>query len=120
MEIFQSVYTITNTVNNKIYVGCGNAWYRKEKHFYNLRTHRHTNKPLQEDFDKYGESAFKFEILRKGTFADERALMIELQTYDERYGYNSVDPGMKKIRRKHGLPVKESPLKGKKRKAVAI
>ena len=116
----QCVYTITNTVNNKIYVGCGNVPYRWLKHKYALRTHRHTNKSLQEDYNKYGESAFEYKILRKGTFEDERATMIELKTYDERFGYNNLDPGMKKIRREHGLSVKPSPLKGKKRKLEVI
>lgn len=116
--IGQRIYTITNTVNNKKYVGCGNTPYRFQKHLYRLRTHRHSNKALQNDFDKYGESAFVFEVIREGTFADERAMMIELKTYDEHFGYNNLDPGMKKVRREHGLPVTPSPFKGKKRKEI--
>jgi hypothetical protein len=115
MGLCQSIYVITNTVNNKKYVGCGNRNVRHKSHLSNLRSHRHSNKPLQEDFDRYGENAFVFEYLREGDFDDERALMIELKTYDERFGYNSVDPGMQKIRRLNGFSTKPSPLKGKKR-----
>lgn len=111
----QSLYTITNTVNHKKYVGCGNVPHRLLRHKYALRAHRHSNKALQADYDEYGESAFVYEVLREGTFKDEREMMIELRTYDEKYGYNYVDPGMKKIRRENGLPVLPSPLKGKKR-----
>lgn len=114
--IVQHIYTITNTCNDKKYVGCGNINSRFSRHLYCLRNHKHTNKALQMDYDKYGENAFVFEAIKQGTFEDERKLMLQLQTYDERFGYNSDDPWMRKVRREHGLYVKQSPLKWQKRK----
>jgi group I intron endonuclease len=58
------VYSITNTINNKIYVGSTidlNSRYRT--HFYMLSIQRHGNTHLQRAYDLYGFEAFKFEIL---------------------------------------------------------
>ena len=72
-----------------------------------LKGHRHKNIDMQKDFDEFGEGCFSCEVvdrklhLRKES--EERAWMIKLNTYDERYGYNHKDPVMSPIRREHGL-----------------
>ncbi len=57
------VYTIT-APNSKQYIGSSvNVRMRWNTHKYHLRHGQHANKHLQNSFDKYGEEAFKFEIL---------------------------------------------------------
>lgn len=65
------VYKITNTVDNKIYVG--SAVYfagRKGEHLSNLRRNTHHNKYLQNAFNKYGENSFKFDVIEKDRTKD--------------------------------------------------
>jgi group I intron endonuclease len=88
------VYTITNLVNNKIYVGSAafsfsNRW---AKHRRQLRNNIHDNKHLQRAWNKYGESSFKFEILETCN-ADlcvylEQYWLNMLNSANELFGYN--------------------------------
>ncbi len=58
------IYKIINTVTNKIYIG--SAIYlcrRKAQHLSNLRLNKHSNKYLQNSWNKYKEKNFKFEII---------------------------------------------------------
>ena len=56
------IYKITNTVNNKIYIGCAsNIRTRVNGHLYDLRRNMHKNSYLQKSWNKYGESMFIFE-----------------------------------------------------------
>jgi group I intron endonuclease len=58
------VYRITNTMNGRFYVGSSsNLVRRKRDHFNLLRQNRHSNPHLQSAWNKYGESAFVFEVL---------------------------------------------------------
>jgi group I intron endonuclease len=59
------VYTITNLVNNKIYVGstANNFRARWRNHLNSLKKGVHHSSKLQNAFNKYGEKVFKFEIL---------------------------------------------------------
>lgn len=62
------VYKITNTINQKFYIG--SAVYfaaRRGEHLSLLRKNSHHNKHLQNSFNKYGEQNFKFEILEYAT-----------------------------------------------------
>lgn len=60
------VYSITCTVNDKKYIGSSkNCYNRRELHKFYLRHKRHYNKPLQEDYDLYGEDKFIFEIVER-------------------------------------------------------
>jgi group I intron endonuclease len=59
------IYKITNTVNGNFYIGSSsNIRKRKEKHFRYLRKGGHENKHLQNAFNKYGEEAFIFEVIK--------------------------------------------------------
>lgn len=59
------VYTITCLTNNKVYVGSTTRLFcqRWGDHKIMLRHNKHTNIHLQRAWNKYGESAFVFEIL---------------------------------------------------------
>jgi len=60
------IYTITNLVNNKIYVGYAkNMTRRKDWHYCSLRSDSHANIHLQSAYNKYGEENFVFEILEE-------------------------------------------------------
>lgn len=94
----ETIYLLKNNANGKIYVGrTGRLSNRKKLHINSLRANRHPNKILQEDFNKYGESEFEFEIAEEsekgfGRTYIERQWMIKLKTYDVNYGYNYNDP----------------------------
>lgn len=90
------VYSITNIENNKMYVGSTVEYEkRKRAHLNGLRGSYHDNRKLQEDFNIYGEDAFKFNILHEAQTEEERFnvesdIIQSLGTYKN--GYNlSVD-----------------------------
>ena len=92
------IYTITNIVNGKIYVGSTSVAINKRKnsHFSNLRLNKHNNRYLQYSFNKYKAEAFIFEVLE---FC-EPEFVISLENYwinllDSRNperGYNINNP----------------------------
>lgn len=60
------IYKITNTVNNKVYIGeSSNLQQRKIQHFSDLRNNHHCNLKLQYAFNKYGEQCFTFEVIEE-------------------------------------------------------
>ncbi|MBS4539797.1 GIY-YIG nuclease family protein [Clostridium sp. D2Q-11] len=64
MKKVACVYSIANISSNKIYIGSTvNYKKRIQKHLSLLRRDKHINKQLQEDFNKYGEDNFIFDIL---------------------------------------------------------
>lgn len=90
------IYKITNTVNNKIYIGqtVRNPLLRKEEHFNNLRKGIHHNSHLQHSFEKYGE-VFEFEVIEECSDENlnerEIALIEEFKSYYK--GYNETKGG---------------------------
>lgn len=114
------IYAITNSANGKKYVGSTGSTleHRYYSHLSQLRGNRHTNYLLQNDFNKYGESSFSIEKLAESDpfsrNAEEYFWIERLKTYDERYGYNTTETGVSKIRKRHGLSGVKSPLKGRK------
>jgi len=68
-----AVYRITNTINAKHYYGqSGHALWRWEQHKNRLKYDEHVNAALQADFNKYGQDAFKHEVIATLPTSKER------------------------------------------------
>ncbi len=92
------IYKITNTVNNKVYIGqTKNKNERKHQHFCELRNNKHTNKHLQHSFNKYGEGNFTYEIIEHCDISNvderEKYWISCFSSIDMRYGYNIEEGG---------------------------
>lgn len=58
------VYSITNIKNGKVYIGSSkNIKERWWQHKYELKLNKHSNEHLQRSYNKYGEDAFKFQVI---------------------------------------------------------
>jgi group I intron endonuclease len=58
------IYKITNSVNNKIYIGSStNIYYRLRRHKSDLLNQQHKNPYLQNAYNKYGKTCFKVDII---------------------------------------------------------
>ncbi|RKJ62070.1 GIY-YIG nuclease family protein [Roseburia sp. 1XD42-69] len=80
------IYTITNKVTGKLYIGESLDIYRRwhDEHIPQLRKNRHYNKELQNDFNKYGEENFVFEVLERYSGNDPistKAKILILESY---------------------------------------
>ena len=92
------LYNITNSLDNKQYVGITNNIKRRWKeHRTDLRGNRHGNKHLQAAWNLYGEENFKFKIINKFNSLEEmnKAEMNYIKDnnlLDSDFGYN-LDTG---------------------------
>lgn len=60
------IYKITCLKNNKVYIGQTCRYKdRKINHLYQLRHNIHDNHYLQEDYNRFGESVFVFEVIKE-------------------------------------------------------
>lgn len=111
-----TVYALRHNVTGRIYVGLTRHYKdRKRQHVLELRKGKHTNKSLQDDFNRYGDdfSFFELETLdvvhRRGYSIStpterEKYWQCKFKTYDPAYGYNRCDP---KYRRLKSLKIAE-------------
>src|SRR5581483_8317147 len=88
-----SVYTITNIVNGKVYVGSSIAGLRRlTQHRRALRLNEHFNRYLQASWNKHGAEAFEFRIVEECTAENrlgrEQHWIDKLQSSDTTKGYN--------------------------------
>lgn len=86
MNKVSGIYTITNKVTGKLYIGESLDIYRRwhDEHIPQLRKNRHCNKELQNDFNKYGEENFGFGILQRYSGNDPistKARILILESY---------------------------------------
>jgi group I intron endonuclease len=116
------IYTITNKVTNKIYIGRAIDFYNREStHFSLLKYNKHTNLYLQEDFNHYGEENFIFEILEECNenfmASQENYWCNMLNTHDRKYGYNIAPTSPDKEIRRNKESIERARLKqiGQKR-----
>lgn len=89
------IYSITNTVNNKIYIGRTKCFYKRYyqyKSAFNKKDFTHTNQYLLNSMLKYGFEKFKFDVLEycEIDMSPERELywMIKLKSHNKNIGYN--------------------------------
>lgn len=98
LNFYQGIYAIKNVVNNKFYIGKSeNIKVRWLSHKSLLRNNKHHCLKLQDDWNKYGETAFEFLRLEmvddiKIIFKRERHWYLK---YREKYKtYNEVKTGV--------------------------
>lgn len=87
------IYQILHVVSGKRYVGSSlDVAKRWSDHRKRLRRGTHYSKYLQRAWDKYGESAFKFEVLEEthDLLAREEYWMGVHRVHDARFGYNTM------------------------------
>ena len=92
------IYTITNIVNNKIYVGqTTDLVERLARHKYHLKLGVHDNRLLQKDFIEFGVDNFKFERLvlveKQFLISEENYWSNLLLSTDRNFGYNITSTG---------------------------
>lgn len=95
-KIVSGIYSITNTQNNKLYIGSSkNIEQRWRQHKNMLKGDRHHSAHLQNAWNKYGEDNFIFEIIEE---CNEDILIEREQYYidlyssaDSLYGYNESE-----------------------------
>lgn len=88
------VYRIKNIINGWVYIGSSrNFPERKKQHIEDLFNKKHHNYKLQEDFNKCGMSAFKFEILKY--FKKHQEMIIYeyqlINSIDKKYNIQTKD-----------------------------
>jgi len=116
-----SVYVLTFLPNGKQYVGSTvNVEKRFQQHIEKLKGRRHNSLLLQRDYDlnhatpeMVSISVVKDGMERREARSFEHETMLNLKTFDDRYGYNGRDPAMRSARIENGLAVRK--LKHKKR-----
>jgi len=73
-----ATYSITNTINGKIYIGQSTQYPRRWKtHKRLLRKNTHENRSLQQDYNEYGKDAFVFEVLEEYPADTSSELLLE-------------------------------------------
>jgi group I intron endonuclease len=88
------VYRIKNIITGWVYIGSSrNFPERKKQHIEDLFNKKHHNYKLQEDFNKFGISAFKFEILKY--FKKHQEMIIYeyqlINSIDKKYNIQTKD-----------------------------
>lgn len=110
------IYCIRNLVNNKIYIGQSicveDRW---SKHLSSLRRDVNDNRSLQEDWNKYGESSFRFDLLESCSKEelDERE-SFHIGQFQSDTIYNFTDGGRKGFKHNPELLKLESDIQKKK------
>lgn len=93
---------IHNSANGKNYVGSSrHVEYRMKTHLSNLRHGKHYNKPMQNDFDTYGEEYFSFrplfEVSEEVRLTSAECFVMKiLRSQDHDFGYNRDNYGTSK------------------------
>jgi group I intron endonuclease len=114
-----AIYKITNTINNKIYIGSAKNFYKRYlKHKENPReTH------ISRSFRKYGFENFVFEILETPDIFNlierEQFWMDFYQSYNKKIGYNTRIKAESNLGFKHSIETRQkisNSQKGKPRK----
>jgi len=98
------VYKITNTINNKAYIGSAvNLTGRSRAHFSSLKGGYHHSSKLQRSYNKYGKSVFSFDVL---LYCDAHNLLVYEQAVIDAFdsvknGFNIVPIAGRTVGHKH-------------------
>ncbi len=85
------LYLIHCLVNNKYYIGQSvNASYRLGRHYENLIVGKADCKRLQEDWNKYGFTSFKFIVLVSGPSYSDEKIRLDLEKKLIQLNLNSI------------------------------
>lgn len=108
------VYSITNTVNDKIYIGSTTVDFqtRWSKHSYEMRNNMHANKFIQELYNQHGSGVFEYYILEH---TNDKEKIFKIEQYYMNI-YNTVYPNGYNISPIAGQWVCNSNIKKKSRK----
>lgn len=118
------IYCITNTHNNKHYIGSTkNLYTRKYSHWNKLKLNKHGNIYLQRAYNKYGKENFIFTILEVCNIKELRTREIyyinKFQSFLPKYGYNMMLPNVDYLSHNESTRKKMSiNSKGKNQKAI--
>jgi group I intron endonuclease len=99
MKIISGIYKITNLINGKVYIGQSIDILNKRwpYHKYLLNCDKHSNKHLQNAWNKYGEDNFDFSIICQcdpDNLDDYEICYIKLyKSYLSEFGYNKTYGG---------------------------
>lgn len=84
------IYTITNKINNKKYVGITNNIVKREfDHFNDLKKQQHCSIKLQRAYNKYGKENFVFEWKEVEVENRHELCVLEMQTIMKYDSYNN-------------------------------
>lgn len=97
------IYSITNKINGRVYVGQTiNFIRRRRQHLTLLRKNECPIHDLQNDFNIYGENNFEFEVLINCNKEEldflEKIYIKELNAFKDNGGYNLTNGGKKNIK----------------------
>lgn len=96
------IYSITNIINNKIYIGSTLKTFRVRfnAHINLLKSNKHDNIIIQNSWHKYGEENFVFNIIESFDFISQDELLELEEKYillykslDRNFGYNILHAG---------------------------
>lgn len=107
-----SIYAIRCIKNGRLYIGRTiDIQKRIAVHFQELKSGKHTNKLMVEDFKNYGRDNFEVYLLETDIPYEKRGkeyeYMRKYNSYDKKYGYNYGDKTKnpkKEIQIINGLP----------------
>ena len=91
------VYVITNTINNKVYIGSTISGFKKriKEHLYELIKNRHHSDHLQKAYNKYGGDSFEFSVLeicdKEIIIEREQFYLDKYKSYQRKNGYNILE-----------------------------
>jgi group I intron endonuclease len=105
------IYTITNLINNKMYVGLAvNIEDRWAQHISELKSNKHKSRHLQSAWKKHGETNFLFQVLVECEieylYSEEHYWATLLDVHNRKYGYN-IKPTHPYGKPKHSEETKE-------------
>lgn len=90
------IYKITNTINNKVYIGktsYKDPLKRWKEHLRDYKKESESKRPLYNAFKKYGPNAFTFEVIATSCNPEEDEKLYIIQFNSFEYGYNATRGG---------------------------